>query len=420
MLSLSTSDSQFEKTSSLQSAAQALSEEGEHGLTVWLHEYQEKVGFPQMLIVDQTGEELLGRPFRDHGSAHHNGAQGEYQGVLYETWRPYPRLIGTEGKVFNLITAPPPGSPWSRIKNPLFPLGAVLLIIAATGLCAWVLSRLVTKPLEELRQLADAITLGNLHVEVDKPALRRKDEIGELARSFNAMASRLRTLIVGRQQLLRDVSHELRSPIARMQMAFGLARQDGQNDGHNLDNLSERLQRETERLESLVGQIMGLSQLDVGPDALKRQSLNLVQLLETIAIDADFECRQLGKRLAWQAPAESIAFNGDPHWLGSAIENAVRNAIRFTPQGKTVTLMLSQQDKKIIISVIDQGPGVHPEELGKIFNAFYQARTNESNEPTTGAGVGLAIAKRVIEAHGGTICAQMRNDCDGLEIHMRL
>jgi len=125
----------------------------------------------------------------------------------------------------------------------LIPLGALLLLLTATGLSAWIISRIVTTPLNELKQLSDEIASGNLQVSVEKSALGHKHEIGELARSFDVMASSLRSMIVGRQHLLRDLSHELRSPIARMQMAFALAGQDEQN----IDHLSKRLQQETDR-----------------------------------------------------------------------------------------------------------------------------------------------------------------------------
>jgi len=156
--------------------------------------------------------------------------------------------------------------------------------------------------------------------------------------------------------------------------------------------------------------------LDAGPDALDRQSLDLVQLVDTIAVDAEFECKQLDKQLKWTPLSEPIMFMGDLHWLGSAIENAVNNAIHFTLPGKTVELVLLQYQNKIQISIKDRGPGVNPDELKKIFNAFYQARSKTATDHK-GTGVGLAIAKRVIEAHGGSIRAKIRNE-SGLEIQI--
>jgi two-component system sensor histidine kinase CpxA len=220
------------------------------------------------------------------------------------------------------------------------------------------------------------------------------------------MAARLATLIEVREQLLRDVSHELRSPLARMRLATGLARQSGADVERQL----ERLETEIERLDELIGRVLDVARLDSGSGAIAPETLDLVELLERLAADARFEAEGSGRRFEWHADVASRAVQADPAWIAAAIENVVRNALRHTPEGTAVSVTLqATPDGGARIVVQDSGPGVPEAEQTRIFEPFHRVAAAR-DRGSGGAGLGLAIAARVMRAHGGTIEAHNRRD----------
>jgi two-component system sensor histidine kinase CpxA len=241
------------------------------------------------------------------------------------------------------------------------------------------------------------LAAGNLDARVGSNVSGRGDELGTLARDFDAMAGRLKELLRAREQLLRDVSHELRSPLARMRVALGLVRQPGSDLGRQLD----RLETEIERLDRLIGQVLHLSRLDAHTGAVLRDDVDLVELVDGIARDAAFEAQARNVAIDWQPPREPLRVRGDGSLLASAVENVVRNAVRYTAPGTRVRLTLERDGASARITARDGGPGVPDGELGRIFEPFHrvaESRTRDSG----GDGIGLAITARVLAAHGGT------------------
>ncbi len=231
---------------------------------------------------------------------------------------------------------------------------------------------------------------------------KRRDEIGGLVKDFNRMADRTEELINSQRQLITDVSHELRSPLARLSVALDLARERKGDDP-----AFARMEQDVERLGEMVGRILTVARLDSTSVLPERAPLNLVRLLSEVVADADFEAQRRGctVQLSRECDCEASANSG---LLRSAFDNVIRNAVRYTVAGTAVEVRLSCAEtegvRSALVSVRDYGPGVPEQELSQIFHPFYRlagARDRQSG----GAGLGLAIASRVVELHGGKIHA---------------
>ncbi|MCC6861185.1 MAG: HAMP domain-containing protein [Bryobacterales bacterium] len=289
------------------------------------------------------------------------------------------------------------------------------LIILAGGLLCYLLARHISAPVVHLRALTAKVSGGELAVRVTAPsALRRRDEIGGLSRDFNQMASRIETLMKAQQKLLADVSHELRSPITRLSLALGLMRRRGDPDaGGSL----ARMEREVERLNALIGQLLTLSRLECLSQPPPMEVFDLCALVREIASDADFEAAGLDRGVEL-AECEPCPVLGARDLIASAIENVVRNAVRYTKPNTRVTVRLARRGGAAVVVVEDEGPGVPEGELVHIFEPFY--RVSEARERNTGgSGLGLAITHQVVSLHGGSVSAGNRLS-GGLEIRITL
>jgi two-component system OmpR family sensor kinase len=263
----------------------------------------------------------------------------------------------------------------------------------------------VARPVRHLRAAFAALAEGRLETRVGRLIGRRRDEVADLGRDFDRMAQRLQALISSQRSLLHDVSHELRSPLARLSAAIGLARQSPQR----LEPMLERIEREAERLDELVGGLLALSRLEAGAEggALAAvESADLMELLEGVVEDADFEARSCGRAVRFSGTGEVTA-DVRAELLVRAFENVVRNAVRFSGEGGVVEVRAGKDatGDAFVVTVADEGPGVPDADLEAIFVPFYRSR---SDSTTTGFGLGLAIARRAVEAHGGTIRAANR------------
>jgi signal transduction histidine kinase len=232
------------------------------------------------------------------------------------------------------------------------------------------------------------------------------------------MVGRLDSLIQSQKKLLNSVSHELRSPLARINLSLGLLRNNVSADS---DDLFQRLDRDVERIDLLLGQLLTLSRLEAGFSSGEREDVDFAQLVEEVAADANFEAQALGKSVSFQPTGSIILRNADPHALRSACENIIRNAVRFTRLGSEVQIVLevnrSVPEPLALLSVRDHGPGVPEDSLQKIFQPFY--RISGDGEATGGNGLGLAIASEAIRLHRGTIRAENLRPA-GLEIIIQL
>jgi two-component system OmpR family sensor kinase len=290
---------------------------------------------------------------------------------------------------------PPP--PPRGLPPPVIPILAVLFgSLVASALLAWYFSR----PIRHLRWALGEIAEGRFDTRVQQLMDGRRDELADLGREVDLMARKLDALVSTQRRLLHDVSHELRSPLARIQAAIGLGRQDAAK----FEATMERVERETVRLDALVGQLLTLARLDAGTGTEPVVALDVVELLADIAQDARFEARAANRDLDFSGDVAFIV-HGRDETLHRAFENVLRNAVKYTASGTTVmvTAKLSTPER-LCVSVCDRGPGVPPSQLVAIFEPFQRI----ANSDQDGFGLGLAIARRAIEAHGGTIRAENR------------
>lgn len=276
---------------------------------------------------------------------------------------------------------------------------ATLASLLFAALLAWYFSR----PIRALRNAFESAAAGDL---APKFAAARfpagGDELAELGQDFDRMSARLRALMEGQRRLLHDVSHELRSPLARLQAAIGLAHQQPDKIRPSL----ERIERESVRMDRLVGELLTLSRLEASTTLPACEPVDLVEMIDQIADDARFEA---GARIEVRVPAQSqsaTTVRGAPDLLWSAVENIVRNAVKHGGADGDVDVELRHAGGEVHIDVLDHGPGIAPEHLGEIFEPFF--RSNPTRNNVDGHGLGLAIAKRVVETHGGRIAAANR------------
>jgi len=274
----------------------------------------------------------------------------------------------------------------------------LMLFTLAGAIFCYVISRFLTKPLFKLGEAAAQIAEGRLETRVDPSLCRRRDEIADLARNFDRMAERIETLIMGERRLLADISHELRSPLARLTVALGLVKQGPPEEA--AENL-ERIGSEARRLDTLIGQLLTLTRIDSGVDRGSAVAFDFANLVQEVANDGDFEARARNRSVT-VVGADACTVRGYEELLRSAVENVVRNAIRHTPEGTAVEISLNAEGARAVLRVRDHGPGVPQNLLAEIFQPFRRI----ANGGSDGAGLGLAIAERAVKVHGGLIRAR--------------
>ena len=273
----------------------------------------------------------------------------------------------------------------------------LLLFSVAGGIFCYFISRYLTRPLFKLGEAAAAIAEGRLDTRADASLTNRRDEIADLASNFNRMAERIEALITGQRRLLGDVSHELRSPLSRLIVALGLVRQGPPEEA--AENL-ERIGLEARRLDTLIGQLLTLTRIDSGVDRGSPATFDLTSLVQEVANDGDFEARARNRSVVIQQ-ADPCTVNGFEELLRSAAENVVRNAIRHTAEATTVEISLQNTGTRVLLRVLDHGPGVPEAVLSEIFLPFRRV----ANDNSEGAGLGLAIAERAVTVHRGAVRA---------------
>jgi two-component system, OmpR family, sensor kinase len=258
----------------------------------------------------------------------------------------------------------------------------------------------LTRPIRNLRDALAAFGSGLLATRIAPNSLQRQDEITDLGHDFNRMAQQIESLMGAQQRLLHDVSHELRSPLARLQAAVGLVRQAPAVT----EPMLERIEREAERLNNLVGELLTLARLESGAGAPQRERVDLIDLLIAITDDARFEAQASGRELLLTHDAHFVVEVG-AELISRAFENVIRNAVKFTAPGSTVEVSALREAGCLRVQVADRGPGVKEDELQQIFEPFERA---QSAQGVPGVGLGLAIARRALQVHGGSITAQNR------------
>jgi two-component system sensor histidine kinase CpxA len=293
---------------------------------------------------------------------------------------------------------------------------AVSFIVA--GIFSYLLARSLTKPILQLRKATRRFAGGALATRVGSILEMRKDEIADLGWDFDTMAERIEGLVGAQQRLLRDISHELRSPLARLNVALELARQ---RSGNNSGNALDRIERESERLNELISELLTLTLLESGTEKIDRSPIDIEQLVESIVEDSNFEARDRN-RLVKIVSSKKIMVNGSGEMLHRALENVIRNAIRYTDEATTVEVSLLSKEideqQVAVIRVRDHGPGVPETSLPQMFKPFYRVE-DVRGRLTGGTGIGLAITERSVHLHGGTITVSNVSD-GGLIVEMTL
>jgi two-component system OmpR family sensor kinase len=285
-------------------------------------------------------------------------------------------------------------------------------ILVASTLSAAALARYLIWPVVHLRDGLSALANGHFDVRIGHNMACRRDEVTALAHDFDATAARLQELQDAQQRLFHDVSHELRSPLSRLQAAVGVLRQSPAK----LNAMLDRMDREVERLDTLVGEVLTLARLTAGARLpLTTQTLNIIDLLNEILSDAAFEAQARQVRITTSVDGIFLA-EVDGELIYRALENVVRNAVKYTDECSQVSVHCEATADLLKILVADQGPGVRGDELERIFQPFSRG---QDAVPKGGYGLGLAIARQAIERHGGRVYASQR-DVGGLVVILEL
>lgn len=307
-----------------------------------------------------------------------------------------------DGKYRLVVDSPSPPGPWS-------PIPYYLWMAAAAVVFCYILAVQLASPLRTLEQTVERFGSGDLSV---RASTKRKDEFGKVARAFNVMADRIETLLTAERRLLQDVSHELRSPLARLKFAVELARTSPER-GKSFD----RIQKEIDRLSTLVSELLQVTRAESDPESRNLHELTVNDLLQDVVEDCALESEAHKCTLRLSA-SDAVWVRGDPELLRRAVENVVRNAIRFAPEGTPVEVTLERKTDTAVISIRDFGPGVAEESLANLFKPFFRVEPDRSRTGGGGLGLGLSIAQRAVAVHQGNIRA--KNAKPGLLVEIEL
>ena len=405
-------------------AGAILASEGFPGLETWLQQLRGPGGLPgRQMIFAANGELLFGRrgakDLRDLVMAA-DPDSGERMPINRVSIEPI-FLDGEQSYWF--VTdmrhrRPPASGPIMRRGGP-HPLPALVLLITVaifvSGIICYALARYLTRPIRQMQLATKQIAAGDFAARVNINTTPRKDELGELSRDFDIMAEKLSRLQQAQAALVRDVSHELRSPLARLQVALGLAEQrDNGAAGAEL----KRIEQEVAVLDDLVDQLLSVARLEAAGQSAHVDLVDLGKLIDVICTDASYEGREQNKEVVFTTDAQ-ISLRGDASLLRSAFENVIRNALRHTPANSSVVVTAEiSPERRFIIRVRDAGPGVPEEQLQDMFKPFVRVETARDRD-SGGFGLGLAIASAAVRGHGGEITAHNHHQ-GGLEVVVTL
>ena len=411
-------------------ASEVLARGGIGALKEWLGTNKNSVKDRDLYIIGPDGADILGRRLTE-GAARRleffnrddpGGPGPRPPGPPPGNFRPSraaPQIVSADGTAYTVLLVPRRPSIFGALSLPGISLAILGIALVVSALTSWWLARHLSAPIRRIQEGARALASDSADVSLSA-GLRvsaglegRKDEVAVLARDFDAMADQLRANRSAITQLLRDISHELRSPLARMRVALGLARQPPADLSRQLD----RLEREIERLDSLISQVLKLARLH-GTDApFTREAFDLDEVIEEVVRDANFEGAVKNCRVRLDGAANA-AVNGNRDLLRSAIENVLRNAVRYSHQDSLIDVSVARSGTEVSILIRDGGPGVPAKDLERIFEPFYRVAESRDRD-TGGEGIGLAITAQVMKAHGGSASAANRRE-GGLEVRLSL
>jgi two-component system sensor histidine kinase CpxA len=377
----------------------------------------------------------------DAGGAELTGADADARvrdsaAEVAQTGQPFFRHVGggmlevrpvaaRDGGRYAFVTHMPLGPPqverhvfWILSEGTWSLLARALAVVLAAGALCYLLARYIVTPVVRLREVTRQVTEGDLSARVGPRLGGRRDELAAMGHDFDEMAGRIEKLVGAQTRLLRDISHELRSPLARLVVALDLARKRaGRAAAGDLD----RIEREAKRLNEMIGQLLALSRWESDGDLQRAETFDLAALVQEVAADADFEAQGRNCSVA-VTESDACETKGTRQLLRSAVENVVRNAVRYTAEGTAVKISLRCLREggaaEAVVRVKDDGPGVPEEFLRDIFRPFYRMDDSRTRE-TGGAGLGLAITERAVRLHGGAVKAA-NAEGGGFVVELRL
>ena len=399
----------FEVSDAMLDASASLQRAGREGLTDWL-ESLPGVTHSLIYVLDERGRDLLGRRLPAPiaiAVRRFGGARGERRPARRDFGnlrpaRPFTELVGPDGRVYTLFVLPPRGvvGRWLADRGRT---GLIVLALIVSGVVSYLLARAISTPIRRLRESATSIAGGDFSTRVAERVGRRRDEIGLLARDFDRMAGELQRASERQTELTRNVSHELRSPLARLRVALELARRRA----GELPEF-ETIDRETERLDELIGQILEFSRFDAETRA-QRSRLDLGDVVAAIVEDVRYEYGSGEHVVDVELQIDdACAVDVYPAALNACIENVLRNAARHGRVGGKVEVRVFAEGAEARVSVRDDGGGVAESELPRLFEPFYRASNRTGRDAGEGSGLGLAIAARAAALNGGSISAANR------------
>ncbi len=360
-----------------------------------------------IFVLDSDGHELLGRE---------RGLEKLRHGRLRVSTK---QMKAADGQIYTLISAGR-RPPRALLEPGPRGVGMRLLVAAAiSALLSLLLARYLAAPLVQLSRVSRQLATGDLTVRVGAPLDERNDEFGQLALDLDEMAARLQTAQQANRRLLRDVSHELRSPLARLRVALEIARNKDQSQV--VEELN-RIELESERLEKLIDEVLSLLRESSGQLEMKIQRFELTDLLQDLVETVNYEIPDGGNQVKLQAHPP-LELEADRDLLWRVFENLLRNALIHGGDNAAVQIsVLSSSNQEVTIIVQDSGPGIADQHLPRIFEPFYrvdEARSRNMPGRSAGHGLGLAIAASAIRRHGGKITAHNRTG-GGLEVRVVL
>lgn len=401
-------------------AAQQYEQGGSSSLQKFVQDHEHAL-HDHVFLFDEKGKELTGREAPSWATALASGNQDKERGLwgaFISDLRVAQPVTSASGRHYSLVIerSVTPHLLFSPNRTPGV---GILIAVLTSGLVCFLLARYLTSPVARLRAATQRLASGDLTARAGELGSRRSDEIAQLVRDFDGMASRIENLVNAQSRLLNDISHELRSPLARLNVALGLARQRSNKE---VDGAIDRIELEANRLNELIGRLLVLARMEGGADSPTKAPVHLAELIRNIVDDADFEAQGRNCRVHCEITEDAVVL-GNAQLLHSAIENVVRNAMRYTPERTEVEIRLEQidtpQGADAVIRVIDQGPGVPEESLDKLFRPFYRLDDSRVRQ-TGGVGLGLSITERAIRLHQGSVRAANRPGGGGLVVELRL
>ena len=432
-------------------ASEVLAKGGVDALRTWLLANRHSMTDRDLYIIGPNGEDILGRPLSDSAARRleffresmsetepaalpGGAAAGRPSGGPppeaadpsnapsarppppprnFRPQRALAQIVAPDGTAYTVLLVPRRPSIFGALSLPGISVRILGIALVVSAFASWWLAQHLSAPIRRMQEGARALAGERLDVRVSAGLDGRKDEVAVLAREFDAMADRLRANRSALTRLLGDISHELRSPLARMRLALGLARQPGADSARQLD----RMEREIERLDVLISQVLKLARLNGTDIPFEREPFDVDEMIDEVVRDAAFEGTAKGCKVQTVGAAHSVV-SGNRELLRSAIENVLRNAVRYSPQGAPVEVAVERGTAGLTISVRDRGPGVPAGELERIFEPFYRVAESRDRD-SGGEGIGLAITSQVMKAHGGTARADNRAG-GGFEVQLNL